>query len=478
MSGPASPEIPGVKFLFLDYRQFEVVDGFTRQLQPPQKYGQALFVSEQPWEGNWLELYGSVVRRPDGLWQMWYQCSTRHSGGSRLAYAESDDGIQWRRPKLNLVKWEKQPTNVVLEGEPYGAAVLYDQHDPRPHWRYKMLCAAEPSRCICAFHSGDGIHWAPAAPNPVIGTPPDCPIGLLRAPDGRYVAYHRPDVGDRRVARSESWDFRNWGEAKVVIEPDPSDLTNVQFYGMGVTAYGAYELGTLWVYRTLPEDMVWQKMLATLEIELCHSRGGYSWHRTAQGTPWIPLGKPGEFDSAQIKAASQPVFLQDEIRFYYTGCANRHGADWPPPKMPPGQWGVSFASCQPDRFVAVRCRHAGRILTRPFWVQTANFFLNANVQGELRAEVTDVKGAAIPGFTLDKSIPLRDDCCYHLLRWQGDPDLSKLADREIRVRIEAHDATLYSLFIGTPQQARRYWEFRVPFHVPMRQEKMRLETGW
>lgn len=50
---------------------------------------------------------------------------------------------------------------------------------------------------------------------------------------------------------------------------------------MGSIPYGAYELGTLWVYRTVPEDMVWQKMLATIDIELTHSRGGYAWHRTA-----------------------------------------------------------------------------------------------------------------------------------------------------------------------------------------------------
>ncbi len=71
----------GVKFLFLDYRQFEVVDGFTRQLEPPRKYGKSLFVSDQPWEGNWIQLYGSVIRRPDGLWQMWYGCSTQVTGG-------------------------------------------------------------------------------------------------------------------------------------------------------------------------------------------------------------------------------------------------------------------------------------------------------------------------------------------------------------------------------------------------------------
>jgi len=469
--------VPGVKFLFLDYRQFEVVDGFTRQLEPPRKHGKPLFVSDQPWEGNWLQLYGSVIRRRDGLWQMWYGCSTQVTGGHRLAYAESDDGIDWRRPKLDVVKWEGLPTNIVKEDGAYGAAILYDGQDPRPRWKYKMLCGAEPSRCICAFHSADGIHWLPAAPNPVIGTPPDCPIGLMRDAEGRYVAYHRADNGDRRVARTESWNFRDWGETKLVVEPDQNDLTNVQFYGMGSIPYGPYELGTLWVYRTEPEDMVWQKMQATIEIELTHSRGGYAWHRTTQGTPWIPLGSEGEFDSAQIKAASQPVLLENEIRYYYTGCPNRHGReDWPPPSKQPGQWGVSFASCKPDRFVSVACEDEGRILTRPFWVETAGFFANADIAPEdgLRAEITDVKGNPIAGFTLDESVPVRGDSCRHALAWKGNPDFSVLEDREIRVRIEARHARLYSIFVGTEEQAKRYWQFRIPYHIPMRHEKSRL----
>ena len=60
-----------VKFLFLDHRQFERVDGFTRRLEPPHKHGDPLFTSvQQPWYKDHLQLYGSVIRRPDGLFQI------------------------------------------------------------------------------------------------------------------------------------------------------------------------------------------------------------------------------------------------------------------------------------------------------------------------------------------------------------------------------------------------------------------------
>jgi len=280
-----------IKFLFLDYRQLEQVDGFTRQLEPPQKHGTPLLASdEEPWEKNLLQFYGSVLRRPDGLFQMWYCTSGFRE--MKLGYAESEDGIVWRRPELDVFEWEGRKTNIVMDGNPIGAAVIYDEREERETWRYKMLCAPEPSTRISAFRSADGTHWVPAAENPVIGTHPDGPMGLMRQADGRYVAYHRPSHGDRRVARTESWDFANWSETKVVLEPDQDDLTNVQFYGMGAIPYGAYEIGTLWVYRTVVDDMSWTKFFGGTQVpEFVHSRGGYAWHRSARGTPWIALSE-------------------------------------------------------------------------------------------------------------------------------------------------------------------------------------------
>lgn len=466
-----------LKFLFLDYRQLESIQGFTRRLEPPRKHSpDPLMTSMQMWGQDGMTTYGSVTRRPaDGLFQFWY---TTYSPERKLvlAYAESADGIDWRRPELDIVKFNDRPTNVVFDKEPHGAAVIYDEAESRPGWKYKMLTGASPSGRISAYRSGDGLRWLPAAENPVVGSNPDCPISFCRLPDGRFVAFHRPGFADRRVGRTETWNFRNFSEAVMVMEPDQNDAPNTQLYGMGSAVYGAYMIGTLWIYHTDVDDMGFYKMLGYQDPEFVHSRGSYCWHRTGQGTPWIRVEKdPARFDSAQVQPVSAPVFLDDEVRFYYTGQRGRHGSKdvW---KGSGPRAGFGFASCKPDRFVGVTARADGRILTRPFWIDAPRFCANARIArgGSLRAELLDLDGKLIPGFALKDSLPLTGDSTAHELAWKGSPDLTPLLHREIRLRVHCRNATLYSLYSGTPAEAKRYWDFRIPAFIRMEAEKERM----
>jgi hypothetical protein len=466
-----------VKVLFLDYRQIESIEGFVRKLEPPAKHSASpLLDSLHPWGANGMSFYGSVIRRPmDGLFQMWY--STGGPKGGVVCYAESKDGIEWQRPALDVVKWRNKKTNIVFDQSPHGTAVIFDERETRPGWKYKMMTGAQPSHRISAFRSGDGIHWKPAAENPVIGSNPDCPISFLRMPDGRYIAYHRAGFADRRVGRTESWNFRNFSEPCVVMEPDQCDPPNTQLYGMGTVLYGEYIIGTLWIYHTDVENMDFYKMTGYQEPEFTHSRGSYCWHRTAQGCAWIRVEEDkSRFDSGQIQPASSPVFLDDEIRYYYVGTRTRHGRSqqpWKDPSKPTA--GVGMASCKPDRFVGVTAKSAGRILTRPFWTETPRFCVNANVRkgGQLRAEIIESGGNAIPGFGLADSVPASGDSTSHVLAWKGAPDMSVLANREMRVRVECRNTTLFSIFAGSPAETRRYWEFRIPTFVNMELEKAR-----
>ena len=165
-----------LKMLFFDYRDFEIVEGFTRVLQPPDKSERnPVLRSDHPVEGDWMSLYGSVIRCPeDGLWQMWY--TVRPATGLRaLAYAESADGVEWHRPASDVVVVDGQGSHLVFDQDPHGATVIYDDREERPEWKYKLLAGAMPSGRISAYHSGDGIHWLAAAENPVIGTNPHTP---------------------------------------------------------------------------------------------------------------------------------------------------------------------------------------------------------------------------------------------------------------------------------------------------------------
>ena len=463
-----------IKFLFFDYRDYEAIKGFERKLGPPRVHrGSPLLVSDHPAEGNTMSMYGSVVRRPnDGLWQMWYTVVTPGKGLC-LAYAESQDGVEWLRPELDAIEWDGGRSHLVFDAAPHGATVMYDEREERPDWKYKMLCGARPSHRISGFRSPDGICWSPLPRNPVTGSNPDCPMSLHRAKDGRYVAYHRPNFGDRRVGRSESWDFLHWSEPKLVMEPDVGDPPQMQFYGLGAIPYGAYEVGTLWIYQTLEDDLDFYKMKGHQVPELAYARSGYAWHRASQGKPWIRRGPKGSWDWGMVQCASSPVLLDDEVRFYFAASRTAHGRGRAKTRAG-NRCGIGMAGMKPDRFVSLQAgTRPATLLTRPFWTACPSFYLNASAatSGSVRVEIADLNGRAIRGFSLKDSVPFAGNTVRHRLEWKSRSNSSKLANRQIRLRVEARNAKLYALSSGTEEQAKAYWRFRVPFYLDMDKER-------
>jgi len=447
-----------VKFLFFDYSEIESIEGFRRVLQQPAKHpANPLFVADQPWENGNMQLYGSVVKTPGKPFQLWY--NVIHEPWSMyLAYAESEDGINWRKPLFDIFEFEGARTNIVFAAEPHGPAIIHDNADPREDWKYKMMCGAAPSRAICAFRSPDGIHWTQVRRYPVISTNPDCPMAFFRAPDGRYAAFHRLAGSGRRVFRSESWDFLYWsGEPRMIMEPDAGDPTQVQFYGMGATAYGSYEIGTLWMYHTDPSDTGGGKMCGYQEAELTYARGGYAWHRAAQGTPFIPHGAMGSWEQGNLQCASAPVFLEDEIRYYYMGTTQFHQRHW---ELEPQTAGLGFASIKPDRFVALAAEdEPGEYVTYNFGLPAPHLFVNAKTaaDGWVKVELLDAGGNALPGFGIDECVPITGDSTAAEVRWKtaGDWPLGQ----PVRLRVRARRASVFSVFSCEPGETREYWEF-------------------
>lgn len=444
------------KVLFFDYRELESVDGFTRRLEQPVKEpANPLFIADQPWENGNMQLYGSVVKASGKPFQLWY--TVIHAPWHMfLACAESEDGLTWRKPLLDLYEFEGQKTNILFTPNPHGAAVIYDDADPRPDWKYKMVAGTDPSGCITTYHSEDGIHWEPVRRFPAIVTNPDCPMGFLRRPDGRYVIYHRVHGLGRRPHRSESWDFGFWsGEPRMVLEPEAGDPPQLQFYGLGSAAYGSYEIGTLWAYHTYVDDTGPGKLKGCQEAELTYARSGYAWHRAAQGEAFIPHGAPGSWEQGNLQCASQPVFLDDEIRYYYMGTTMCHKVHW---ELDPQTAGLGMARLKPDRFVALVAGEAGQLLTVPFTPPSVDFSLNAAVGsgGSVRAELLDGEAKPIPGFTAEECVPITGDSVAHRVQWKGG---ALAADTRVRVRVTATNARLYSIFVSEPDETPVYHRF-------------------
>ncbi|MEJ5296678.1 MAG: hypothetical protein WHZ52_01430 [Armatimonadota bacterium] len=451
-----------VKFLFFDLREVETLQGFQRKPQQPVKHPGPLMLADRPWENGNMQLYGSVVKPPAGPFQLWY--SVIHPPWKMLlAYAESDDGIHWRRPELDIFEHEGHHTNIIFTRDPHGPAVIYDERETRDGWRYKMLCGASPSHAICAFRSPDGIRWEPVRRFPVLPTNPDCPMGLLRTPDGRFAALHRVDGYGRRVFRSESWDFLHWsGEPRMILEPDAGDPPQTQFYGMGAVPYGPYEIGTLWIYRTEAEDMGTSKMRGIQYPELAYARGGFAWHRAAQGVPFIPNGEEGDWDRGNLQCASAPVFLPEEIRFYYAGTSARHQTSW---ELQPQQAGLGMATIKPDRFVALEAGdEEAELLTVAFRPDGDCLFLNVRTgaEGFVKVELLDREARSLPGHSLQECRPVTGDGMALPVVWNSTGESGLTPGAPVRLRVRARHAAIFSIFCCRPEEAEDYRSFTSP----------------
>ena len=429
------------KFMFLDNRLYEYVRGFRRRLnRPVQHAGNPIMEPESPQEFNRVLLYGSVVHDPEeGRFRMWYSSSTQSPKPlSHLLYAESDDGYAWRRPSLDVVPG----TNIVMDDDRkiHGPTVILDRDEPDEAKRYKMI-ARRGRGVLAGYVSPDGIHWELVRDEPLIHADSDSHIGLFRDPaSGRYHASFRDACPDRRVWRSESEDFVSWRRPVLALEPDIRDPIQTQFYSLQMTPYGAYVLGWLHRYTTWEADLGPTKMNGNWDIELAFSRGGYCWHRPAQGENFLPRD-PGGWTAGLISPASAPLFFADEIRFYFAGCEKQHGDEYASKRFR-----IGVASLKPDRFLSLDAgAEPAEVLTRAFATRSPALFLNAAAGGgAVRAELRDVAGAPIPGYELHNCMPVETDETAARVRWRSDPSPSAFLEKPIRLHLAATRASLYS----------------------------------
>src|SRR4051812_37689612 len=85
-------EITATKQLFLDDYLIASSTGVHRTVQTARKFERnpVIWPSEK-WDPPFATVYGSVLR-DEGKFKIWYK------SGMGVGYAESDDGISWRKP--------------------------------------------------------------------------------------------------------------------------------------------------------------------------------------------------------------------------------------------------------------------------------------------------------------------------------------------------------------------------------------------
>jgi hypothetical protein len=448
---PAVLPIGSRRQLLVDDWCIEQSENLVREQGIPVKHpNNPVLRRDKPWEAARCELYGSVVQdEAHGRLQMFYSAMSKPYD-TRLGYAESTDGgITWTKPELNVFAWEGKPTNIVYPARywVHGPGVLLDPHDPDPAKRYKLWNTEVPVDLklingpigIDALFSPDGIHWTPAANNPVIpGFTSDTGTTVFwDTKRNAYRAYPRLRADGKRAAGvMESADFVNWSKPKITAAPLPEDLArNWEFYGLSVTPYEDIYIGMLWIYPPSPEPgdspVTWP--------ELVVSRDGENWSRLFHGKPFLPLGPTGSFDRRQIRTATSMNIMSDRVLLFYSGS--------PDPHVQSHKFDIGMATLRLDGFASLRAAETeGTLLTRPLGFAAGKLYVNVDAapDGYLKAELLDEHGHVVPGFAAEDCKPIQGDHLHAAITWNGHDSVPAAPPSGSRLRFILKNAGLYS----------------------------------
>lgn len=424
----------------------------------------------KPWEARLDNVYPSVIYdQEDGFFKCWYKTFLRdrdsnrtpldarphaqYRGGGReegVLYAESSDGIHWRKPELGLVEFAgSRRNNIVMSRAVHGihaGGVLKDRRDPDPARRFKFIHLNARAGRMASCFSADGLNWSQPVLWPDHDAVGDTHNNAIRLSDtGRYVCITRgwsagAYRGLRTVLRSESDDFLRWSPPVEVLRgQDAHD----QIYAMPVAAYGDLYIGLPAIFhKGDPSAVDWD----TVDTELAISADSAHWRRICPGQPLIPRGvgsyPDGEYDCGCVYAAA-PIVQGDQILLFYGGSNGLHN-NW-------REGSFNLASLPRDRFAGfqpIAGSGTALLTSAPMRVTGAEITLNAEVAagGSIRAALVDDDGATLPGYRLDD--------CQTISEGQGglalnlcwpERSIADLAQSAFRVRLELKAATAYAL---------------------------------
>ena len=101
-----------------------------------------------------------------------------------------------------------------------------------------------------------------------------------------------------------------------------------------------------------------------------------------------------------------------------------------------------------DGFASVNAPFAGgELVTKPLVFSGKELEINYSTSagGQVRVEVQDASGKALPGLSLDDSEPIFGDEVARTVKWKSGMTLNQHSSQPVRLRIEMFDADLYSL---------------------------------
>jgi len=447
-----------------------------------------VLVHDAPWEGTGSG-YHSVFKDGD-IYRMYYKAwqifPTDKRAGHPLfcCYAESDDGIHWRKPELGLQEFQgSKANNIVMISCDVGdlhidaghPAVFKDENpDAAPDARYKAFLRAVQAKVVglLPFKSPDGIHWAPMSDTLVItdGAFDSQNLAFWDGERGEYRAYWRyfsdetPDdryKGIRAIRTATSKDFLHWSnqaDLRYVDSPLEHLYTNqIKPYFRAphlLIGFPARYIERGWSksMRALPEPVhrQWRAEksdrygTALTETLIMLSRDGVLFKRWNEAFLRPGIERTGTWSYGQQYTAWQLVETPSALE----GAPNELSLYATESYWTDSGSALRRYTLRMDGFVSVSApMSGGELLTRPLIFTGSQLVLNfsSSAAGDIRVEIQDAKGRPLPGFALVDCPPIFGDAIARPVTWEKGGDLSTLQGKPIRLRFVLKDTDLYSL---------------------------------
>ncbi len=430
---------------------------------------------DREWE-NTVEGYPYAAPFSDGIWfdpkdnkfKMWYLAgagtinTVKHS--LCTCYAESEDGIHWVKPELDVVPG----TNIVDTTNRDSATIWLDRKETDPQKRYKMFSVEYKEDYIqwqyVLKYSADGIHWSKG-------------VAQSGAVSDRSTAFYNPFIEkwvlSMRHHNSVSWRSRAYLEnddpemavslahrlregttdKNVVFWFTPDDKEKVHpdypdvipgIYNFDAIAYESLMLG-LYSQWQGPENNICREAMMPKrnEIQLGYSRDGFHFARpTHESFMEVNTDKDESWNYGNMQSINGvPLIVDDKLYFYSSGrCKN-------------GIWWDAGTSCglavlRRDGFCSVHTDKAGTLTTERVVFDGKYLFVNADVEGQLLVEILNESGNVIPEFDCASCDIITGDSTKKLVSWHGKTDLSELAGRNLQFRFIIEKGDLYSFWVS------------------------------
>jgi hypothetical protein len=416
-----------------------------------------VMVHDRPWEGNTCGYH--TILQDGSLYRMYYRgwdhdmSTGKQRHPAVVCYAESSDGIRWRRPDLGLVEFAgSKANNIIWDGIGSHNFTPFKDANPNcaPDVRYKAVGRGEgaDNKKLYAFASPDAVRWRLLRDEPILteGAFDSQNLAFWDAVREQYRCYFRDfREGRRDIKVSTSPDFVRWSKPEWLRFPGaPKEhlYTNqimpyhraphllIGFPTRYVPQRGSLTEG---LFMSSRDGVTFRRWA---EAFIRPGRNPQRWHNRSNYIWWGLV----ETDSS-LPGAGKELSLYTNERYYYEGQGVK----------------TRRYTCRLDGFVSVHASFAGgQVLTKPLVFEGNRLAINfaTSAAGSLRVQIEDAQGRPLDGFAFSDCPGIYGDQIEHTVRWQGGADLASLAGKPIRLRIALHDADLYAFGFGYPTPPR------------------------